>query len=118
MKHASLHKRDIPGLLQEDDTTCYKSQEACENGTASCSGGRGSCVASETDGCYTCQCKSSAYLGSACEIEDVVADFQLLFWTSVGLIAATSGVLLFVYKSGNIENGGIMLAPQSLPKQD
>ncbi|KAI8143688.1 hypothetical protein BJV82DRAFT_611348 [Fennellomyces sp. T-0311] len=110
-KTAVFRKRGL-----EEADVCYKSEDDCLNGTSSCSNGRGACVASGD--CYTCQCKSSSYLGDACEIQDVVADFQLLFWTGVFLTLLTTGCLLFVYNSGGSGTDGVMMVPSSLPKQD
>ncbi|KAI9251456.1 hypothetical protein BDA99DRAFT_521917 [Phascolomyces articulosus] len=111
-KHAVFRKRALP-----DTETCYKTEESCLNGTSSCSA-RGSCVATDND-CYVCQCKSTSYQGDACQVENVVGDFQLLFWTGVGLIIVTVGSLLFVYNNGGgADSDSIMMVPQSLPKQD
>lgn len=110
-RQSSFGKRAIA------EPTCHTSEHACENATSSCSG-RGSCVRARDSECFTCQCQSSAFLGEACQVQDAVGDFQLLFWTGVGLTVLTSGVLLFVYKSGNVGNGGILAAPQPLPKRD
>ncbi|KAI8384866.1 uncharacterized protein BYT42DRAFT_492783 [Radiomyces spectabilis] len=105
-------KRAVPEAAVDD--SCFESKEFCEENTDGCNG-RGSC---KSDGeCYACQC-STTFFGPSCQFEDVSDHFQLLFWTSVGLIIVTAGVLVFVYKSGNIENGGIMMGPQALPKQD
>ncbi|KAG2217988.1 hypothetical protein INT45_006242 [Circinella minor] len=112
-KHAVFRKRALP----EDEGTCYKTEEACINGTSSCSD-RGSCVITDND-CYSCQCKSTSYQGDSCQIENVVGDFQLLFWTGIGLIIVTVGSLMFVYNNGGgSDSDGIMMVPQSLPKQD
>lgn len=95
--------------------TCFKTLSACKNGTADCSG-NGQCTQIEVH-CFTCQCKSSSYIGESCQYIDAVSDFQLLFWTSVLLIVVTASVVVCVYQSGNIVDGGIIMA-QSLPKQD
>ncbi|KAI9311379.1 hypothetical protein BX666DRAFT_1997840 [Dichotomocladium elegans] len=112
----SLGKRGLPVEPLQNEKTCFVTEAACLNETSSCSG-RGSCVPAK-DSCYICQCSSPSFLGSACEVQDAVADFQLLFWTGVTLIILTSGVLMFVYKSGEVGNGGVILVPQALPKQD
>ncbi|ORY97964.1 hypothetical protein BCR43DRAFT_490630 [Syncephalastrum racemosum] len=108
--HHSMSKRAVP-----EDGSCFLSKESCENGTSYCSE-RGSCVKSKD--CFVCQCKSPSFTGDACQVIDATADFQLLFWSGVFLIVLTSGVLLFVYKSGNVEDSGVMAVPSSLPKQD
>lgn len=94
---------------------CFKSASACKNATSKCSG-NGQCTLGE-DSCFTCQCKSSAFVGESCQYVNSVADFQLLFWTAVLLIVITSSVVVCVYQSGNMVDGGIIMA-QSLPKQD
>ncbi|KAG0174088.1 hypothetical protein DFQ28_009740 [Apophysomyces sp. BC1034] len=105
-----LSKRAEPG---SSSGSCFETREACENATESCSG-HGSCHAVKD--CYSCQCKPS-FAGETCQYVDATADFQLLFWTGVFLIILVGGVLLFVYKSGDVGNGGIIMT-QSLPKQD
>ena len=94
--------------------TCFKTIADCKNGTLNCSG-NGQCT--QVDTCFTCQCKSSAFVGESCQYVNAVSDFQLLFWTSVLLIVITASVVVCVYQSGNIVDGGIIMA-QSLPKQD
>jgi hypothetical protein len=94
---------------------CYKTADACTNGTSHCSG-NGQCTKVQED-CYSCQCESSAYVGESCQYINAVADFQLLFWTSVLLIVITASVVVCVYQSGNMVDGGIIMA-QSLPKQE
>ncbi|OAD77554.1 hypothetical protein PHYBLDRAFT_157785 [Phycomyces blakesleeanus NRRL 1555(-)] len=106
-----FNKRDLP----DTDATCYTTLSDCEEGTGDCSG-HGLCGI-VSDSCYACQCKAS-FLGESCEFVDSTSDFQLLFWTGVSLIILTSGVLVFIYNSGNIDNGGILMGTQSLPKQD
>ncbi|KAI9485007.1 hypothetical protein BDB00DRAFT_851794 [Zychaea mexicana] len=111
-KHAVFRKRALP-----ETDVCYKTEDDCINGTSGCTG-RGSCVADSND-CYSCQCKAASFQGEACEVENVVADFQLLFWTGVALIILTTGSLMFVYQSGGgSDSEGVMMVPQSLPKQD
>lgn len=97
------------------EETCFKTMNACKNGTSDCSG-NGQCTKIQ-ENCYTCACKSSSYIGQACQYIDAVGDFQLLFWTSVLLIVITASVVVCVYQSGNIVDGGIIMA-QSLPKQE
>ncbi|KAF7720922.1 hypothetical protein EC973_005768 [Apophysomyces ossiformis] len=103
-----LSRRAEPG----SSGVCYQSRAACKEATDSCSG-HGVCRS--VNGCYSCQCKNT-FVGESCEYVDATADFQLLFWTGVGLIVLVGGVLMFVYKSGDINNGIILT--QSLPKQD
>lgn len=106
-------KRALPSAAAAN--VCYKTADACNNGTSHCNG-NGQCTKVQED-CYTCECKSSAYVGESCQYIDAVSDFQLLFWTSVLLIVITASVLVCVYQSGDIVDGGIIMA-QSLPKQD
>ncbi|KAI8882109.1 hypothetical protein K501DRAFT_286063 [Backusella circina FSU 941] len=110
---AHMSKRDVPVL--QDAATCFTSKDDCNNGTSHCSGS-GTCK-KVADKCYTCQCEAQ-HVGDACQYIDAVSDFQLLFWTGVFLIVTTAGVLTFVYKSGDIENGGVIMSAQPLPKQD
>lgn len=97
------------------EETCFKTFNACKNGTSNCSG-NGQCTKIQ-ENCYTCACKSSSYIGESCQYIDAVGDFQLLFWTSVLLVVITASVVVCVYQSGDIVDGGIIMA-QSLPKQD
>ncbi|KAK4517756.1 uncharacterized protein ATC70_001100 [Mucor velutinosus] len=108
---SNTHKKKRALPVEE---TCFKTSDACKNGTSNCSG-NGQCTKIQ-ENCYTCACKSS-YVGEACQYVDAVGDFQLLFWTSVLLIVITASVVVCVYQSGNIVDGGIIMA-QSLPKQD
>lgn len=95
--------------------SCFKTVSACKNGTANCSG-NGQCT-EVVEGCFSCQCKSSSHVGDSCQYIDAVNDFQLLFWTSVLLVVITASVVVCVYQSGNMVDGGVIMA-QSLPKQD
>lgn len=97
-----------------DNKVCYKTASACKNGTSHCNG-NGQCI--EQGNCFSCQCKSSQYVGESCQYINAVADFQLLFWTGILLIVITASVVGCVYQSGNMVDGGIIMA-QSLPKQD
>ncbi|CEP12128.1 hypothetical protein [Parasitella parasitica] len=110
LSSTSKHKRGLP--VEE---TCYKTYDACKNNTSNCSG-NGQCAQIQ-ENCYTCACKSSSYIGESCQYIDAVGDFQLLFWTSVLLVVITTSVVVCIYQSGNIVDGGIIMA-QSLPKQD
>lgn len=109
---SSINKKKRALPVEE---TCFKTFDACKNGTSNCSG-NGQCTKIQ-ENCYTCARKSSSYVGEACQYVDAVADFQLLFWTSVLLVVITASVVVCVYQSGNIVDGGIIMA-QSLPKQD
>ncbi|KAF1798243.1 hypothetical protein V8B55DRAFT_1552654 [Mucor lusitanicus] len=109
---SSINKKKRALPVEE---TCFKTSDACKNGTSNCSG-NGQCTKIQ-ENCYTCACKSSSYIGEACQYVDAVGDFQLLFWTSVLLVVITASVVVCVYQSGNIVDGGIIMA-QSLPKQD
>lgn len=105
-------RRAIVSIVND---VCFKSASDCRNGTSNCSG-NGQCTKQE-ENCFSCQCKSSAFVGQSCQYVNSVADFQLLFWTAVLLIVITSSVVVCVYQSGNMVDGGIIMA-QSLPKQD
>lgn len=109
---SSINKKKRALPVEE---TCFKTSADCKNGTSNCSG-NGQCTKIQ-ENCYTCACKSSSYIGEACQYVDAVGDFQLLFWTSVLLVVITASVVVCVYQSGNIVDGGIIMA-QSLPKQD
>jgi hypothetical protein len=98
----------------EQESVCYKTASACRNATNNCSS-NGQCTS--IGSCFTCQCKSSSYVGESCQYINAVADFQLLFWTSVLLIVITASVVVCVYQSGNMVDGGIIMA-RSLPKQE
>ncbi|KAI8077010.1 hypothetical protein BDF21DRAFT_421828 [Thamnidium elegans] len=105
-------RRDVPVLAQG---VCFKTLNDCNNGTDQCSG-HGQC-AQVQENCFSCQCKSSQFVGDSCQYINSVADFQLLFWTTVLLIVITASVVVCVYQSGDMVDGGIIMA-QSLPKQD
>jgi hypothetical protein len=113
--HQQNLKRALPIAAAAAADVCYKTAHACRNGTSDCSG-NGQCTKVKED-CYSCQCKSSAFVGESCQYINAVGDFQLLFWTSVLLIVITASVVVCVYQSGNMVDGGIIMA-QSLPKQD
>ncbi|RCI05334.1 hypothetical protein CU098_003043, partial [Rhizopus stolonifer] len=103
-------KRDV----LTDAQVCYATASACKNNTSYCHG-HGQCVKVDKN-CYACQCQSS-YVGESCQYVNAVSDFQLLFWTSVLLIVITASVVVCVYQSGNIVDGGIVMT-QSVPKQE
>ncbi|KAI9480611.1 MAG: hypothetical protein EXX96DRAFT_563498 [Benjaminiella poitrasii] len=115
-------KRDVKlSALAAEGVSCYKTLESCRNSTSDCSG-HGQCTkVQEKKDCYVCQCQQASatkkYIGDSCQYIDAVGDFQLLFWTSVLLIVITASVVVCVYQSGNIVDGGIIMT-QSLPKQD
>ncbi|KAI7895999.1 uncharacterized protein EV154DRAFT_535819 [Mucor mucedo] len=114
VKQQKLRRGVASTMLQANDV-CYKSASDCNNGTSHCSG-NGQCTSVGGE-CFSCQCKSSAFVGESCQYINSVADFQLLFWTAVLLIVITSSVVVCIYQSGDIVDGGIIMA-QSLPKQD
>lgn len=105
-------RRAISPLAQE---VCFQSLADCNNATNHCSG-NGQC-GQVKESCFSCQCKSTQFVGDSCQYINSVADFQLLFWTGVLLIVITASVVVCVYQSGNMVDGGIIMA-QSLPKQD
>ncbi|KAI7898338.1 uncharacterized protein BX663DRAFT_525484 [Cokeromyces recurvatus] len=122
-KQEKNSKRDIrlSLLAVEEGASCYKTLESCKNSTSDCNG-HGQCVkVQEKEECYACQCQQASatkkYIGDSCQFIDAVGDFQLLFWTSVLLIVITASVVVCVYQSGNIIDGGIIMT-QSIPKQD
>ncbi|KAI8384105.1 hypothetical protein BD560DRAFT_384995 [Blakeslea trispora] len=98
-----------------NEEVCHKTLSVCKKNTSDCSG-NGHCIKIEKD-CFACQCKSTSYMGEACQYVNAVGDFQLLFWTSVLLIVITASVVVCVYQSGNIVDGGIIMT-QSVPKQE
>jgi hypothetical protein len=110
-------RRDIhlSRLVAPVQDTCFKTLSACKNATDNCSG-NGQCTQLEVH-CFSCKCKSASHFGESCQYIDAVSDFQLLFWTSVLLFVITASVVVCVYQSGNIVDGGIIMA-QTLPKQD
>jgi len=89
---------------QQQNATCaryngyslFSSEAECNEKTNSCNG-RGKCQSnsSRNPGCFSCVCEKvgrTKYGGIKCEAEDISTDFQLLFWSSVMLIA----ILIFV----------------------
>jgi hypothetical protein len=73
----------------------YRSKEACELATDSCSG-HGHCRAL-ANGLYACACeksynadkrKTTYYAGSACEKKDVSVETQMFLWTGIGIVFA------------------------------
>lgn len=80
----------------------YKSKDACELATDSCSG-HGQCRAL-ANGLYACACeksynvdkkKTTYYAGSACEKKDVSVETQMFLWTGIGIVfAILAGVKL------------------------
>ncbi|KAI8377172.1 hypothetical protein EDC96DRAFT_494747 [Choanephora cucurbitarum] len=110
-KHNAIRQLIATG----NEQVCHKTSSACKKNTSDCSG-NGHCIKVEKD-CYACQCRSSSYMGESCQYVNAVGDFQLLFWTSVLLIVITASVVVCVYQSGNIVDGGIIMT-QSVPKQE
>jgi hypothetical protein len=106
-----FEKRAPPTSTPTPGGACYEDIDICEKATDNCNG-RGSCGAVVGSQCYACTCNSTKFVGDACEIEDISSDFQLLFWTAVGLIVVLSGALTTLFKLGaNTEAPPIIQVP-------
>ncbi|EPQ57678.1 hypothetical protein GLOTRDRAFT_127446 [Gloeophyllum trabeum ATCC 11539] len=83
-------------------TRCFQTEDACVNGTSSCSG-HGACVQAAKSGgqrgCWVCACaatrsekgKQEVWAGEMCERKDVSGPFVLLTGTVVVLILLIAG---------------------------
>jgi hypothetical protein len=72
-------------------SSCFKSQEACEAGTAKCSG-HGKCIEAGKL-CWSCGCeptkkdgKTTVWAGFDCSKKDVSAQAHILLWTGLAMI--------------------------------
>ncbi|ANB12872.1 hypothetical protein AWJ20_1150 [Sugiyamaella lignohabitans] len=93
----------------------FKTLEKCEQSTNSCSG-HGSCV-STNYGTFVCACKPSYdaskkkttnWGGSACQKKDVSIEFQLFFWTGLGILLALYWAISVLFSIGSEPLPGIL----------
>ena len=93
----------------------YKSKEACELATDSCSG-HGNCRAL-ANGLYACACeksynaekkKTTYYAGSACEKKDVSVETQMFLWTGIGIVFAIYAGIKLMYSIDSEPLPGIL----------
>lgn len=93
----------------------FSSMEQCKSSTNNCSG-HGSCV-EVNSGSYQCACKSTfddqtqrttQWGGNACQKIDISAPFNLLLWSSVGILAVTIWAVGLMYSVGSEPLPGIL----------
>ncbi|KAF9010606.1 hypothetical protein BDQ17DRAFT_1397279 [Cyathus striatus] len=94
-------------------STCFASEDACNNGTNSCSG-RGKCMQATKSGrsCFVCTCsatksgegnnvKTENWAGQSCERKDISSPFALLAGTAVTLFLLIIGSVTLLYSVGD-----------------
>jgi len=101
-------------------STCFTTEEVCNNSTANCSG-HGQCISATKAGktCYVCACSASRdekgrkdeWAGIACERKDISGPFVLLGGTAVALIILVAGSVALLSGIGShqlpsVLNGG------------
>lgn len=98
----------------------FKDKETCENKTNKCSG-HGECVKIH-NGKYACACKPSydedrkkttRWGGDACQKKDVSIEFQLFFWTGLGILFVTAYALQLLYSIGSDPLPGVLNTAKS-----
>ncbi|PWY99795.1 hypothetical protein BCV70DRAFT_200706 [Testicularia cyperi] len=118
----------LPSTLKKDKSSspkpsnlagvCFTSKSDLEDATSNCSG-HGSPVESTKGGksCWRCQCTAATksgtgkrykWAGSACEKQDVSAEFILLASTTVLLVLVVGGSVAFLASSGAQELPGTL----------
>lgn len=113
-----LSKRSTDSSIfksKRSGTSCFANELACLESTESCSG-HGVCSA--VGSCWRCLCsatkdeneRTSYWTGTSCEKEDFSSQFNLLFWTSVVLIVSLVSGVKLMYKCGDEELPGVLLA--------
>lgn len=81
---------------------------------------RGKCngvTRAEGETLYFCECASSDYAGNACELEDIHADFHLIFWTTVFFLVALIAAIGFLF-AGDSGKPGASAGAYAHPKTD
>lgn len=98
----------------------YKDKQTCEDKTNKCSG-HGECVKIH-NGKYACACKASydedrkkttRWGGDACQKKDVSIEFQLFFWTGLGILFVTAYALQLLYSIGSDPLPGVLNTAKS-----
>ncbi|KAF9793205.1 hypothetical protein BJ322DRAFT_1033345 [Thelephora terrestris] len=100
----------LPNQPISSTSTCYDSQETCQDETSSCSG-HGGCAEVSKAGktCFVCACSATKdskgrtenWAGEACERMDVSGPFVLLAGTTIGLLIIIVGSIGLLYKVGD-----------------
>uniref|UniRef100_A0A060T4H1 ARAD1C45056p n=1 Tax=Blastobotrys adeninivorans TaxID=409370 RepID=A0A060T4H1_BLAAD len=92
----------------------YDSEEECKSSTDQCSG-HGECV--NVNGKYGCACKASydestkkttRWGGSACNKRDVSFEFQLFFWTTIGIVLTVAYGVKLMFSIGSDPLPGVL----------
>ncbi|CAN6674163.1 hypothetical protein TRVA0_050S00760 [Trichomonascus vanleenenianus] len=113
----SKHKRDeVPSYSATVGAPAFDSKDKCKAATNNCSG-RGECV--KVGDRYACACKPSynsdkrkttRWAGRACEKKDVSVEFQMFFWTGLGILAAIVWGIKLLFSMGSEPLPGVLSA--------
>ncbi|CAA7261826.1 unnamed protein product [Cyclocybe aegerita] len=141
---ASLYRRQDPQQTQQPlpstapppqepigaISTCFKTEDDCNNGTTSCSG-RGQCVGATKAGrtCFVCTCaptktgegtkvKTEYWAGESCERKDVSGPFVLLTGTVIVILLLIAGSISLLYSVGDQPLPSTLLATAVHSKND
>ncbi|KAJ3503683.1 hypothetical protein NLJ89_g8323 [Agrocybe chaxingu] len=111
-------------------STCFKTEDDCNNGTTSCSG-RGQCVGATKAGrtCFVCTCtptktgegtkvKTEYWAGESCERKDVSGPFVLLTGTVIVILLLIAGSISLLYTVGDQPLPSTLLATAVHSKSD
>lgn len=118
VQSSQYSKRSTESLFKSkrSGSLCFSNQLACIESTDSCSG-HGICTL--VGDCYKCLCSATKddsgkqttyWTGNSCEKIDYSAQFNLLFWTTIILIATIVSGVKLMYKAGEEELPGVLLA--------
>jgi len=122
--------RPLPQQPISSISTCFTTQDACEETTNSCSG-RGQCVEATKSGrtCFVCSCsntrtgegaqtKTDIWVGESCERKDISAPFVLLTGSVVVLILLVIASVSLLSGIGYSELPSTLLSTTVSSKRD
>lgn len=112
---SGLRKRSEDSLFVKSSNACFANQLACIESTDSCSD-HGLCTL--VGSCWKCLCsatvdendRTSYWTGASCEKADYSSQFNLLLWTTIVLIVSIVAGVKLLYKCGEQELPGVLLA--------
>lgn len=112
---SNLSKRQNEVFKSSSSLSCYSNQLACIESTDSCSD-HGICTL--IGSCWKCLCsatidendRTNYWTGNSCEKGDYSSQFNLLFWTSIILTLSIVAGVKLMYKCGETELPGVLLA--------